>query len=367
MPVPTITHIIQDLGLGGAESFVVDLAEAQRELGVDVDVLLVGRMKVERNGMTVPVTAIKRRGRFDVAAIDQVRRHLRRRQTGVAHLHTAPGLVYGMLGSKLARTRRVVFTEHASSSPKSHYGKQKSMLDILARQADSVVTFDESLRNSLVDTSRLPRERISVIPNGVPINRTPRTDRTWARQRLEAPEHCLLVVATGGLRPEKNYQLLVDVASVVREVRIDGAVIPVEFRIIGEGPERASIERQIALTEVTNVKLLGQIRDARSLLPGADAFLNTSSWEGMPIAILEAMVESVPVVATRTGSVEALLSSTGIIVELSRQSIADKLKELLESPALRASQSQRASDRALTHFNITTIAQKYQDLYLSLD
>ncbi len=360
-----ITHIIQHLGLGGAESFVVELANQQQDDGHDVDVLMVGKTCHLRDELRVPYTVVERRGGPDLKAIQQVRHHLRVQQTEVVHAHTAPGLLYGGLGATWARTPATIFTEHSSSSPDNQYGRKTRLLNVLASKFDAIVTFDDELARRLKGKPELRRARIEVIPNGVSIS-DPRTlNRDESRAILNVPKDSLLVLAVGGLRPQKNYELMIDVARLTQAVHFDGVLRDVQFVIIGEGGDRSLLESHISSVGASNVRLFGGYENARCLFQGADLLLNTSTWEGMPITMLEAMAECLAVVATRTGSVETVLGAKGIFVSFDPAAIASTLTSLLEDPNARAAVARAGKERVAEKFSIQRVAREYEELYRS--
>jgi len=175
-----------------------------------------------------------------------------------------------------------------------------------------------------------------------------------------------VVLGIGGLRPQKNYELFIEVASRVTAIRDGSTDIPVEFRIAGDGSERPRLESAIASKGVDNVRLLGSVTDARNLLRTADLLLNTSTWEGMPISMLEAMAQGVPIVATPTGSVEAMVGPAGLICEPDAASLAAAVTRLLGDPRWRNLLGQMARKRATDLFDIRLVAEKHRELYESL-
>ncbi len=361
-----ITHVIQHLGLGGAESFVIELANQQQRNGHDVDVLIVGKEQHVRDGLHVRSTSISRKDGPDVGAIRAVGRHLRENRTDVLHAHTAPGLVYGGLGAVLARTPVKVFTEHSSSSPSDQYGRKTQLLELIAARYDAIVTFDDDLQRQLATKRTLRSARVVVIPNGVSIDDDSVWDRATSRKELGVTDDVVVVLAVGALRPQKNYELLIDVAQRLTTIERDRVTHPVQFVIVGEGTERSKLETKIAELHVDNVRLHGAFANARRLFRGADVLLNTSTWEGMPISMLEAMAEKLPIVATRTGSVETLLGPDGSFLGTSASSMTAELSRLLSNPSDLREIAGRGFNRVTQYFSIPYISQSYEDLYTSL-
>ncbi|HND55170.1 MAG TPA: glycosyltransferase, partial [Pirellulaceae bacterium] len=125
----------------------------------------------------------------------------------------------------------------------------------------------------------------------------------------DAPVTLAIVAA---LRPEKNHLLFVEAARLAVEQRPDARLL-----IIGDGPERPSIERAIRDAGLTEqVRLLGVRHDLPELLAACDVVTLTSRIEANPVSLLEAMAAGVPVVATRVGAVPdtVIHDVTGLLV-----------------------------------------------------
>jgi glycosyltransferase involved in cell wall biosynthesis len=151
------------------------------------------------------------------------------------------------------------------------------------------------------------RERITVIPNGVPV---PQPSRGRAPLRAELgladDETAVFLIAT--LRPQKNVPLFVEA---VRAASVSAPSI--RGFIAGGGPELANVRRS---TEGTGIEVLGERADVPDLLAAADVVCLTSFTEAFPMVILEAMGAGRPVVSTDVGGVrEAVVDGeTGLLV-----------------------------------------------------
>lgn len=149
---------------------------------------------------------------------------------------------------------------------------------------------------------------------------------------------------------------IVTIANLYRNKGLDIAIeavqdLPVEYHIIGgDGDDSERIKKLAAQT--SNVKLLGYIPDAYMRLNEYDIYLQPSTKEGSPYAILEAMRAGMPIVATNTGSVPEMLKECGIIVDYAefnpcyRHEVLKKgIERLINNPHLRDIYGQRAKER----------------------
>jgi glycosyltransferase involved in cell wall biosynthesis len=154
------------------------------------------------------------------------------------------------------------------------------------RLADAVVAISKPIREELLKAGYDPA-RIIDLPNGVPI-----PDRPWNRR--EGWHHAPRAAFVGRLAPEKGLDVLLDAWPIVRSEH-PAAVLT----LIGEGPERPSLERQVDRLGLRGaVALPGATADVEARLREADLFVLPSREEGMSIALLEAMALGMPLVAS---------------------------------------------------------------------
>jgi glycosyltransferase involved in cell wall biosynthesis len=116
-----------------------------------------------------------------------------------------------------------------------------------------------------------------------------------------------------------------------------------------------------------NLKVLGW-QDAKSILPIADIFLSTSENEGMPIALIEAQLAAIPVVATNVGSVPEVIlhNKSGLICSKSNEELVSAIKKLAKSKSLRAKFGKAGRVHALKSYSEKNLISAHKKLYLKL-
>lgn len=238
---------------------------------------------------------------------------------------------------------------------------------LLTPVTDGFIAVAESHGRFLVEQERLPPGKVFVIPNGVdtqlfsPVG----VDKPTLRAKLQLPATPKLVTLVAALRPEKNHARFLRVASGIRQRSTD-----VEFLIVGDGPERARIESlSRSLNLAQRVHFLGARSDIADLLAASDVFLLTSDNEASPVSILEAMSCGVPVVASKVGSVGALVvdGTTGFCVPVTDElQFVAKLALLLEDTQTRIRMGQQARQHVIRYGSLTTMVQAYEQLLQSL-
>lgn len=137
----------------------------------------------------------------------------------------------------------------------------------------------------------------------------------------------LLFIAVGRLDKIKNYSMLVDIVH-----RLNGKY-EFELWIIGDGNERQEIEKKILDYKIENIKLLGIQDNPYKFIKEADCFISTSICESYGLAIQEALILGVPVIAVRCPAIEEVFDNRfGLLVELDENSIYDGIERVIKNP-----------------------------------
>jgi glycosyltransferase involved in cell wall biosynthesis len=139
------------------------------------------------------------------------------------------------------------------------------------------------------------------------------------------------------------------------------------LEIAGDGPERASLERESEALGISNaVRFLGWVEDIRPLLDRWDVYVHPALSEGAGIAILEAMAASLPVVATNVGGTPEIVQDaiTGWLVPSGDMAaMGTRIRQLLSQPALRISMGAAARKRVEERFSATHMASEVRTIY----
>ncbi|MBX4189887.1 glycosyltransferase, partial [Candidatus Parcubacteria bacterium] len=173
----------------------------------------------------------------------------------------------------------------------------------------------------------------------------------------KSAEHIVGTIAN--FYPAKNLETFIDAAALVKQ---DDTI----FCIIGGGAQRQKLESIIKRKNLEDkVILLGKIPNAAQYLPGLDLFVLSSSKEGFPWSVLEAMVAKLPVIATKVGAVPEIIEDgkNGYSVNVGDSStIAQRIEELLSNELLRQQLGIQAHQTVLFKFNIDTMVREFEAL-----
>jgi glycosyltransferase involved in cell wall biosynthesis len=148
-----------------------------------------------------------------------------------------------------------------------------------------------------------------------------------------------------------------------RAVEIANLMPQIDFYLAGGGDLLEKTKNQAP----SNLKVLGW-QDAKSILPIADIFLSTSENEGMPIALIEAQLAGIPVVATNVGSVSEVIvnNKTGFVCRKSNEELIKAISKLAESKSLRRKFGKNGKAHALKMFSEKQLISAHKELYLKL-
>jgi glycosyltransferase involved in cell wall biosynthesis len=363
VPRLVIAQMLESDGPGGAEMVMLRLAEALRARGHEV--VPVGPAtgcgwlaEQFRNRGFSPEEFLLRRP-LDWRCARDMALMLRRRRVDIVHSHEFTMAVYGAASARWVGRPHVI-TMHGNQSTTARWRRRMSLRAafgltgaVVAVSRDTKQYFDAELR--------LRPDVLRVVANGVP---QPTGDRDRMRRDLRLASEELLVLATGSLVPRKGHAVLVRALA----AQPPGGP-PWTLAIAGKGSEHAALEslsRELGIE--ARVHLLGHRDDIGDLLAAADIFAMPSLWEGLPLALLEAMSAQKAVVASATsgipeaivGEVDGLLTRPGDVEELTAA-----IHRLRIDPALRQRLGDRAARRARQEFSMDAMTTAYEELYLT--
>lgn len=236
----------------------------------------------------------------------------------------------------------------------------KPMLRYALNRADHVISVCHALKQEMV-TLGINDDKISIIPNGVDTEQFYPLDKKEARKKLSLPHKKRIILSVGSLIPRKGFHVILD--AFPKLLQEDNNI---HFYIIGEGPFRSSLERQIESLNLTrHVSLVGERPNSELKIwySAADVFCLASSREGWANVIMESLACGTPVVATNVwGAPEILTSSDiGMLVDRTPGSLYSVLKTALETTWNRKRIRGHVKD-----CNWLTVAEEVNSVFLSV-
>jgi glycosyltransferase involved in cell wall biosynthesis len=228
---------------------------------------------------------------------------------------------------------------------------------LIAPTAERILCVSEGVAASLA-AEGIAASKLQVVPNGVTVDDS--TDRAAARRELGLGDDRTVIGMVARLRPEKRHELALEALALLRSR--DKRLV---LCVVGDGPLEGQLRKRAKTLGVDDaVVWAGERPNAQRLMRAFDVLLLCSSYEGMPLAVLEALVSGVPVVSTAVGSLPELLADGGgeLAATAEPQAIAEAL-----TTCLRESQSEaaRTASQALSRsrFGIDRLARDLEAVY----
>ena len=362
-----VLWLTKGLGPGGAERLLVELAGVLDRSAVDVEAAYVlpwkDHLAGELEAAGVPTTCLSR-SRHHRRWPGALRRLLRERPFDVVHTHSPVQSVAARLVVRTVRARRrpvVMTTEHNTWTSHHLLSRWANRLTGRRDGATYAVTAEAAA------TVRGPAAaRVTVLEHGIDVAGTadrPAGTRARIRSELGIGDDELVLGTVANFRAQKDYPTLLRAA---RRLADDG----VAFRLVavGQGPLEAEITAlRDELDLGGHVILAGFRPDAVDVMAAADVFTLASAWEGLPVAVMEALALGLPIVATRVGGVaESLDESAAVLVAPGDPAaLAGAWAGVLTDPVRRAALA-AAARTAAPRFDIRVAANRLTATYLAL-
>jgi glycosyltransferase involved in cell wall biosynthesis len=334
-----VLHVHRIGGIGGSERHLLTLLPALAERGLDVRFLGLDDPSRDPDpfyeALTVPYERVQAPRDVDPTLARRVRGATRR--ADLVHTHLVHADVYGALGA-----RRLVSTKHNDDPFRA--GAFRFVERALAHRASRVIAITQALARFQVDRVGLSPDKVEVIHYG--LDELPQAWGTNPPDPL--PPNVPVLLAVCRLEPQKG----VDVA-----IRALTEIPEAHLVVLGEGPQRAELER---LAD-ERVHLPGRVPDVGAWLRRADVLVHPVRWEGFGLAVLEAMLAGLPVVASSVSSMPELVGDAGVLVPPNDPAaLAAAVNALLADPR---DYGERGLARARAEFSVAKMTDRTLAVY----
>lgn len=350
-----VAHLMQYFITGGLERMVHGLATGARPV---VESIALGyvedgptRAMLERDGTRTFLYPPRSGRRWGLPL--WIGRMLRRERIELLHTHHLGPFMYG---APVARALGipVVHTEH---SLEFYDAPRRRRVGRLMPRLATVTCVGPSL--SAWREEHFGDRPVS-IRNGIAVPATVGAEpRAAARALLGLPADAFVVGTVARLGPEKDLPTLVRAFARLNDAQS-------HLVIVGKGPEADRIAAAVKDADLGDrAHLLGERLDVADLLPALDVFGLTSQREGLPLAVLEAMANAVPFVATAVGELPALAEhGAGVVAPVGDvEGLAALLRSYRHAPTARAAAGQAARALVQAEYSQTAMVERYLDIY----
>lgn len=276
------------------------------------------------------------------------------------HVFVAHGFsehIWGRIAATMSRVPVIIQVEHNNEKYAWHRLWQSKLL---LKHTNKVICVSQGVKKHLSKLGFDP-EKIDVIYNGIPVAEFLPHQKVSFQERLDN----LIMVAR--FARQKDHE------SLIRAIKILQDSYPqLQLLLIGGGKQRYK-EQSIALCQelqlTDRVKFLNQQSrpEIQQLLGKNKIFVLSTHHEGLPLALIEAMAAGCAVIASNVDGVSELIDhqKTGLLVNPSNpQALADAIRYLLDHPEQAAEFARGGQENAIQHFNMETMVQQYEQLFL---
>jgi glycosyltransferase involved in cell wall biosynthesis len=292
-------------------------------------------------------------------------RFLRREGIHIVQTHFRDGNIVGILGAKLAGVKHTISTRRNQGY--WHTTGELAILRLLNRWVTRFVANAESTAKQLIQTEGVPKDAVSIIPNGVDLGLFESIEPTMKhayKERAGLPPDRPVVGIVANLRPVKAVDVFIHAAAVLSRKYTDAL-----FVIVGDGSERADLEQLALRLGVSgHVRFFGSCPHVPALLPAFDLGVLTSHSESFSNALLEYMAAGLPVVCTDCGAARELLydGAYGCIVPIGDpHAVADAVAKFVANGS--ASEAFVANrSRVFERYSELTMTRRHEALYVCI-
>jgi glycosyltransferase involved in cell wall biosynthesis len=330
-----------------------DLHERARKLGID-------------DFITIDETS-----RLDFGALRRLLRVLKEREIDILHCHCYKSDLYGLLLSRFHKMKLVTTAHGPLASLRYFWSAQNwrvrylyDQLDLrLLRYFDHVLVVADSMRKT-IGSYGVDRRKLTYVKNAIDshfFRRAPER-ASVVRRQLQIPDDAVVIGAVGRLNAEKDYPNFFDAAKILLADRKN-----LYFTIAGKGPLEESLRKRVlALGMADRIRFLGHFHDIRQIYDALDVYVLSSTREGLPNTVLEAMAMEVPIVATDVDGVcEAVAHDREALLVPARNPacLADGIRCLLDNPCLRDRLRRAARQKVEQEFSFARRMRRVENIY----
>ena len=363
----SLLHVIYSLEIGGAEMDLVAKAKALvEEHGYHISVACLlrrGELAEEAERSDIRVIGPVMSGKSDIGVIPRLVRTMRSGKFDIVHTHMFASNFLGRAAAILSRVPVIVSTVQLIAEREKWW---EILLDrALQFKTDMMITSSEAVRKSFVERG-IREGKIITIYNGIDFSKFDSIDRGEARNRIrqefDLDDSTFLVGTVARLQRVKGVEYLVEAARHVMK-SVPGA----RFLIVGDGPQKAELEHKVKQLDLSSKFIFAGTRgDVPAILSALDLFVLPSLSEALGIAVIEALLMQIPVVATDVGGVPEIVKNgeAGLLVPPKDPTKLGEAIAYMHSNRDEAGAMARAGEQRVREmFEISRLARKQVVLY----
>ncbi len=359
-------YMIDTTGPGGAETLFIDLCKkfishTHNGLAVIHGSGWVENKLIENN---IPHLILHGKGSFNIKYLFQLLKLVKTHKINIIHSHLFGSNIYASLVGILSNTP-VISTFHGlvDIKPDERFLTQK--ISIL-RKGSKIIAVSQKINDYLTSETQLTPRDIQIIPNGIHLRKSIPDKTADLRKQYGISETSTIIGCLGNVRPAKDYETAINTIKILNNSDID-----VNLLIAG-ATNHELYEHYLDLIKKHDlhgsIKFIGFIQDPYYFLSNIDIYMMTSTTEGQPISLFQAMSSSLPIVGTKCGIEDVLEDgqTAWLSPVQSPESLANSIIEIINNPHENVRRSENARRYVSSNYDIETMFKHYSLLYKEL-
>ncbi|WP_066354362.1 glycosyltransferase [Aliarcobacter skirrowii] len=356
-----IIQVITSPTGGGAEVLVRAIGEQVQVTSYDSEVLYFNANSIGSSNFNAnkneTVLGVKSRS---PKAILELRKEFKKRLNNnhqvVIHAHLTWAFYYVAIAS-IGLNMKLIYTEHNTTNKRRKIPFFQYIERLFYGRYEKIICISQGTKKSL-DTwiGKKLSSRTLVVQNG---------SRIYSFYHRKSNTGTLNFISIGSLTYKKGFETAIKALSLLENKNW-------KYKIIGEGPERKSLENLIGKLKLkSNIELLGWSNNIESYLHNADIQLIPSLWEGFGLVAVEGMSTGLPVVASNVDGLREVLDETNPAVFLvneyrNSEEFSRKIEECVKKRSINLEEISIQSRRQAEKFKMDTMIEKYIEIYKSM-
>jgi glycosyltransferase involved in cell wall biosynthesis len=347
--------------IGGAEKFVTDVVPYLSYRGWKIRVISLFKDSIfidQLRANNIPVIELASTTRNPIRLIHRLLKEWKIDPPKIVHTHLFHAGMIGRSCAKFAGIERVIVHQHG---PEQNRFFSRTILDrVTHRLVTRYICSCQAVAQVLNEREKIPQSKISIIHNGINSNieRSPESKPDgWP-----IPPSKICIGTASRLSPEKGHSYLLLAFSKIINLGYDAYCL-----ILGEGQLLKELNQEaVDLSINERVFFPGQVKDVYPWLRHFDIFVLPSLWEGIPLAMLEAMAMGLPVIASNVGGIPEVIQKPdfGLLVPpKDPNAMANEMIKLLNNQHLRKKIGECGKKHVVDNFSIDSTVDNLDQLY----
>jgi glycosyltransferase involved in cell wall biosynthesis len=364
-----VLHLITRLPIGGAERMLLGVLRNLDHASFESVVCCIqerGELAAEVEALGVPVICLgfMSRGGHDRRVVPALRRLVRDQQINVMHTHLYHANLYGRLAAIKEGVPVIASVHNTYSRTKWH---RRLLNRFLARRTYAITAGSVEVERDLIEIDGIPPEKVLRLSNCIDLARVstalPVAD---AKARFGFNPQDSVIGTVGRAEEQKGQIFLIEAFARVRAMPGKESM---KLLVVGDGRLLPRLKDDaVRLGVAEHCRFPGNIALLADVYRAMDLFVLPSLWEGLSLALLEAMAAEVPVIATDVGGSREVLGEDqfGVVIpSKSAGAIANAVNRVFADPAAAAIRASAGAEHVSANFSVKSLAARLSALYVS--